>query len=78
MNNQATIIAEVREHGHYECDWLPLINAYFPGDDSFDQIEAWATANGMKVLFSNRHQTCRFYTSPEAPGRATPAPPLQR
>lgn len=74
MNCLTEIIDSVRANGSHEHDWLPLINAYFRGADCFQKIEQWATDNGMKVMFFDNDQVCRFYIDPEAADRATQDP----
>lgn len=60
MNHLSHIVDQVKASGLYEERWNVLVNTYFRGQDCFEQIEHWASANGLRVSFSNEHRTCTF------------------
>ena len=66
-NHLDHIIDEVKKHGTYEEPWDTLTNAYFRGDDCFEEIKTWAKSVGLSVTFSNRYQTCTFQEAGEQP-----------
>jgi hypothetical protein len=62
MSHLNHIIQSVQRSGVYEEQWHALINAYFRGNDCFEQIEKWARDNGLSVAFSSESQMCTFRT----------------
>jgi len=65
MSHLSEIISSVEKYGTYEEFWHILTNAYFRGEDCFEQIEQWANENNLAVSFSNENRTCTFRAIPD-------------
>ena len=60
INHLDEIVAQTKAKGKYEEPWFILDNAFFKGDDCFDQLKQWAVSQGLTVTTDSRLQTYIF------------------